>query len=443
MAIQGIFLADFSQYNAAVDGADAKLRKFTSATTTHDSAVRQFNRSTDGSSNSFGQLATGLSAADKTLAAFGVHITHEIHALDEISQAAGQSAKQIGLVGTASLVAAAAFGGWEIGRKVAEFLDLDNKIVALTDHIFNQGLATETAAAKQDSINLAIKRGADATVTYTEAVQFNAEWAKKSNERVKDAADLAKAHEKAMKDAADAAAKEADALQKLQKAQEDLVHGIADKLFGADDLKKATDYAEAIGRVENVTTMSAEAQKDLAEVMQKGVEAALRMGLGTDQLTSKFVELQLAATDTSRSLTQIETDEERLKRESAELEKAMKENFVVIGKSAEEAAQKTASSWSDAMAQVRAGKATMGGSFQSIAPGAPGSTIRYDDYGNPYGYIPGVNQPGKISPPRNSATTSIFVDARESFFDTPAGAQRLAEKVNYALGTQAASQGRY
>lgn len=394
MAITGRFEADFSQFNSAVDTATGKLTTFGGSTTKLDSNLRLVDSSSLRSSNSFGQLSQGLSTADKTLAAFGLHIGPEIHALDEMSQVVGKTTKEIGLIGTATSVAAAALAGWAIGRKIAEFFELDQKIAHLADSVFHLGLATEEAGAKQDSINLAIKRGADANTTYAQAIQFNQEWVTKNTE-------AQKVHNKVTEEAAKAADAAADAQQRLTEAQRNHITDIGDKLFGADDIQRATDYADAIGRVENVSILSADAQKELADVMSAAIDAMAREGIATDALSSRFAELMVAATETSRvhaaAVTTMETDEERLARESAELAKAMSENFKTIGDAAQTEAARVSLSWSQAMDAVRAGQGTLSGAFQSVAPGTPGSTVRYDDYGNPYGYIPGVNSPGRVS----------------------------------------------
>ncbi|HVQ16968.1 MAG TPA: hypothetical protein VMS40_25370 [Vicinamibacterales bacterium] len=445
MAIQGIFLADFSQYNAAVDGADAKLRKFTSTTDQHDQASKRFSTTTTQTSSSFGQLSQGLSTADKTLAAFGVHIGPEIHALEELSQATGKTATEIGAVGTASLVAAAALGGWEIGRTIAKFFELDTAIANTTARWLGYGdVVAETAGAKQDSINLAISHGAAVTTTYTEAVKLNAEWAGKSSERAKEHAKATEDAAKASDAAAKAIAREAEALQKLQDAYTTKLQGMSDDLFGNDAISKATDWVTVMGRVENVENLNVEALGRLRESLFAGLDAMVAQGQAGSDLANTFtqfiVAVDQAAASHTTAITQMETDEQRFARENAELAQAMKDNFVVIGQSAQEAARTITLSWNDALAAVREGQGTLGGAFQSVAPGTPGSTVRYDDYGNPYGYIPGVNNPGNISP-SGGGTHNIFVDASQSFFDSPADAQRLADKVKYALGTQAASQG--
>lgn len=451
MAITAKFEADFTQFQAATQAAEGRLRSLGTETTKTDATFSRFSTTTSDTGNAFSTLDRGLSAADKTLAAFGVHIGPELHAIREMGEASGKTAGEIGLIGTASLAAAAALGGWEIGRTIAKFFDLDKAIGSATAKLMGWGdLVGETAAAKQDTINLAISRGAGAMIDYATAIKFNADWLKKHNEAAKEAAKATKEHAKELDDAAKAADQEVEALKKLQAAHEAAVNSIADKLFGADDLKRATDYADAVGRVENVTNMSAEAQKELAGVMEEGIAALLRMGLVTDPLIAKFAELEGAANGVSQSLQHIETDEERVARETEELAKAMQENFVVIGQSAQEAAQQTALSWSEAMDLVRAGQGTLTGTIQGPS-NTTGGVIRYDDYGNPYIYVPGQNAPGHMTPPggsggqTSSATSgmrtgggstssiSVHVDGRDSFYDTPDGMHKLASKISQAL----------
>lgn len=129
--------------------------------------------------------------------------------------------------------------------------------------------------------------------------------------------------------------KQREAMERLTKAQQDHIHSISDKLFGGEDIKRAADYAEAIGRVENVSNLSAEAQTELADVMRKGVEAMVAAGRGTDDLTSKFTELGLAATQTGRqaaaAFAQMQADAAAAKALQQDYERAITENFLVIG----------------------------------------------------------------------------------------------------------------
>lgn len=405
--------ADFTQFNTAVDAASGKLLTFSKSSDWTEQTLLKTDAATKASGNSFGQLSQGLSTADKTLAAFGVHIGPEIRALEEMSLAAGKTASQIGLIGTGSLIAAAALGGWEIGKLIRDFTNLDEQFSKFIDHTFNLAVATQEAAAKQDSINLAIKRGADASITYGQAIQFNQEWVVKNSEALK-------AQVKATADATKATNDAIEAERRLAEQRAKFLTGIANQLFGNDDIQKAKDYMAALVSVETVTHLNNDAQQQLFDTLTKGISAMVEQGGAANELTNEMEQWRLKVIEAMQShtvaITQMETDEERFKRENDELAKAMKDNFGVIGKAAEEAATKVSLSWSQAMDAVRAGQGTLTGTIPGIAPGTPGSTVRYDDYGNPYGYIPGVNNPGRLSPtgPRVSApnilTATFYVN---------------------------------
>ncbi len=94
--------------------------------------------------------------------------------LGALGGASGSAAVNLGRLQQAALVAGAAFAGWQIGRWIAQTFDLDTKIANLTARVLGFGdAAAQAAGAKQDTINLAIAKGAAATISYSEAIQFN------------------------------------------------------------------------------------------------------------------------------------------------------------------------------------------------------------------------------------------------------------------------------
>jgi hypothetical protein len=124
-----------------------------------------------------------LGRFDSVINAVGFSISKEVRAIDELAQSVGKSAGEVGALSTVGLALGAGFAGWNLGRMVADFFDLDTKISGATARLAGWGdLAGATAAAKQDMITLAIQRGAAATVSYTEAIQFNTEWSKKQTD---------------------------------------------------------------------------------------------------------------------------------------------------------------------------------------------------------------------------------------------------------------------
>ena len=177
MPITGKFEADFESFHREVAKADGGLRAFTENTGRVASSFTRLSDSGGGALTTFHQ---GLSQADKTLAAFGVHIGPEIQAIRELGEVSGKTASQVGAIGTAGLAVSAALGGWQIGRWIADWLGLDEAIAQTTASLMGWGdVAAETAGAKADSIAMAITRGAEATISYTEAIKFNEQWVKK------------------------------------------------------------------------------------------------------------------------------------------------------------------------------------------------------------------------------------------------------------------------
>lgn len=113
---------------------------------------------------------------DNVLQAVGINIGSEAKGILQLAENSGKTVSQMGLLSTAALGAGAAFAGWNIGRWIADVLDLDNKIAGLTSRLMGYGdLAAETAGAKQDVINRAIAAGAKETISYAQAITFLAE----------------------------------------------------------------------------------------------------------------------------------------------------------------------------------------------------------------------------------------------------------------------------
>lgn len=335
-------------------GVDVPPALHALATTTRQvpPGLQQITTAAGRTTGALGSFHAGLLSADRSLASMGFNIGPQVRALDELASASGKTASQIGYVGTAGLALAAGLGGWQIGRMVAEFFNLDQAIGNATAKLLGWGdVAGQVAGAKMDAIALAIKRGADATITFTEAIKFNTEWTQHQSESFNTSAhrvnlwqseiakvtadgqlkaltaDMASQNStmqelsdhygistraleflaRETKTATDAQTLKTKAdeaavatMAKLTKAQQDHINSIADKLFGNDDIKRATDYAAAIGRVENVSNLSADALAELAKVMEAGVTGLIAAGRGTDDLTSKFTEMGLAATKSGR-----------------------------------------------------------------------------------------------------------------------------------------------
>ena len=225
MPITGKFEADFDQFKSATREANTALKAFEDTSVQASAGIAKMERAAADAAPRVNTLHQSLGQFDSVLNALGVHIGPEVRALGELGEASGKSATQMGLIGTAGLVAAAALGGWKIGRLVADFFDLDRGIGNATARLLGYGdVAGQVAGAKQDVMNLAIKRGADAAISYGDALKYNADWfvkhqaaAKDDAAAVKDAADVEAA---AAKKAAAELAKWQDAMVELDSAGE-------------------------------------------------------------------------------------------------------------------------------------------------------------------------------------------------------------------------------
>jgi hypothetical protein len=170
MAITATFAADFSQFVASTKNAEVALVKL-------DGQGVKLGTTFERTQSNSDRFRTSLQSFDGVMASLGVNIGTEVRALGELSEAAGKSAADLGLIATAGLAAGAALGGWKIGRLIADFFELDKAIGGATAKLLGWGdVSAEVAGAQQDVVTRAIERGASATISYTEALQFNTDW---------------------------------------------------------------------------------------------------------------------------------------------------------------------------------------------------------------------------------------------------------------------------
>lgn len=180
--ISSKFVADFSQWKSAVAAAQTDLAKLGASA---DTAAGQVTKLTDATAGRFAVTAADLKAAgvatqgwsqeikqfDGVLSAVGINLGAQTKAIGDLEAAAAKSSGSLGLMGEAGLVAGAALAGWQLGRWIADVFDLDQKIAGLTGSL--DALKAQELGARQDTINKAIRDGAAATITYTDAIKFN------------------------------------------------------------------------------------------------------------------------------------------------------------------------------------------------------------------------------------------------------------------------------
>jgi len=161
MAVTGVFNADFAEFYTAVSKADQQLIKLTGTTEGLNASSRTF--------------AQEYQKVDGVLGSLGINIAPFVKGLDDIKNAGSAGASSLGALGTAAAIAGAAMVGWQIGTFIDKWTGASKAIEAATNAItgWGQALATQTGGAQQDTITRAISQGADATISYTEAIKFN------------------------------------------------------------------------------------------------------------------------------------------------------------------------------------------------------------------------------------------------------------------------------
>ena len=158
-ALTGVMTADFTGFIQEVDKSVVKLKQLESASSATSVEVDEFS--------------DGLGQADKTLSLFGIRLGPQIQALRELGGAAGKTASEIGLIGTAGLTVAAAVGGWEIGRWIADVAGLDDAIGKATASLLGFGdVAAETAAARIMTLNRAADIAGHTVLDMGQALQI-------------------------------------------------------------------------------------------------------------------------------------------------------------------------------------------------------------------------------------------------------------------------------
>lgn len=169
MAITATFSADYTQFIGATKNAEGALTSLTGKTGAVATGLTRVGQAASGAAAPTMNLMGSFRQFDGVLQSLGVHIAPEIKGLEDLAGAAGSSAAEIGLLGTAGLVVGAAIAGWKIGRAAAEILDLDTKVANATAALLGFGdngaqvaairvdeLARATATAGHEITNLQV-----------------------------------------------------------------------------------------------------------------------------------------------------------------------------------------------------------------------------------------------------------------------------------------------
>jgi hypothetical protein len=369
MAITAQFDADFSAFSAEVGKASQQLTGFEAQTTKTGTAIVGMGTVTTKTTPALTAMSASIQQFDGILNAVGIHVGPAVKGLQELGQASGQTARELGLFTTAGLAVGAAMAGWKIGRAIADFFGLDQAIANTTARLMGWGdLVGQTAGAKADVLALATQRAGREITNFSEALQINQKWVdahkKGAVENAKALEEFAKAQEavriagqdwgavlKTIAPSTVAAAKAAldhgvaqntvataykltapqiaavesalKAEQEAMKASEkeharitaelkthwDAVLAIRDQALGKDAVEKATQWTEALFLLGGTLDKLSHAQLvDLQAAMTEAMTAMARNGNLTDEQAAQFNNFAATAANVAAALRPVQQE---------------------------------------------------------------------------------------------------------------------------------------
>ena len=306
-----------------------------------------------GATSKLAGLSAGLGQVDRILAAMGTNIGPQIGALRELELAVGglsTGLTRLGWIGAVTGGALIAMNtDWgKVGEKIE---DVRGTIADTTASLMGWGnVAKEEAAANAHLLAEASATAEREITDLSEAMRINKGEAERMAREQEEAAEAAARLTEAARDklrahladrirlsregaAADERAAQAyeDSIARMTEAREAAQASLAQDFFGHRDWQQAQDLVVAIGDVAKVAEMGAEAQARLAGVMRDGLEAAIRLGLGTDIMTSQMEAFRLEATRTGREAAEGLAKVEQQARETAAAVAAMANTMTIVG----------------------------------------------------------------------------------------------------------------
>jgi hypothetical protein len=122
------------------------------------------------------RLSAALDSVDRKWQTLTGTLSNARGILNGIAEGVGLTYAQLGLFNSAMAVLGSAVSGWNAGRMIAEFFDLDKKIGNATANLIGWSDATQVAGAKQDTMALASTRAHRVILDYNEAIRVNQEF---------------------------------------------------------------------------------------------------------------------------------------------------------------------------------------------------------------------------------------------------------------------------
>jgi len=430
MAITAKFAADFSDFHTEVKKAEKELVLFEGQTASTGQAIGDMGTASGGAAPKASALSASLKSIGLVANSAGLGVAGLGSQLTSLATATSTAVAGLGSIGTAGALLAAGISGWGIGRKIAEQLDSDVWIGDATAAILGWGTTwKETAGAVADTLKKASEVSGKAITNMKDAVKILddqrkalKDWetatqavaiAAQDHQRVLNtlngtvveaarfALEQGVAQDKVatayqltapqiaavvamMKQEKEVAKQRADQIAKWtaeQKAEWDAAFAIRDRLFGTDAIKKADDYAKAIGLLGGTVDLTSEQLAEVEQVMVAGIDALARSGQLTNEQSSAFATLAVQARIALDALKPLVSTTEDLVKAQWDYVTALDEEARAQAGAATEAQKKTAAAKS-ALADRPAG----GGLLPTGIVGGPGG-VAYDQYGRPV--VPG------------------------------------------------------
>lgn len=357
---------------------EQETRKVDAATGTANSKLSLFGTTADGATNKFGAMKTSLDSVDRVLAQVGINLGPQVGALRELSTIAGQGATSLGLVATGALGVAAAMGGWQIGRAIAEWGGLDEKISNAASTLLGWGnLAEETARAKADVLVKATLLAGRTITDYGEAIKI----VTKEGERSKVVArDFGLELQRAEQHVAGLTTEQIKEIEVAQKAgatqqQLEIKYGLTalalklltentkektaadtalqkaqDALFGVDIIERAKEYRAKLGDIEHITKLTKDKKLELRNAVVDAMEVYEAMGKRVPGWLRVLHDETLPLIEVTKSFSNIHSgvweqykaDLEDGKKKMAEIKEAALNNWQELGGSSRATLQEIA-----------------------------------------------------------------------------------------------------
>lgn len=374
------------QIPPAMSATAAELRKVAFEVAELDKYGMQSVRTLDALDSQGNAVSSTYRKFDGVLAAMGIHIGPQVKGLEDIAGAAGKSATQVGFLGTAGLALGSGYAGWSLGRMIADFFDLDTKIAGAAARLLGYGdIAAEVGASKQDVINRAIANGAKETITYNEAIRYNIQHAKDAANAHVDWSSRMSAAQKEVRGVSDATAAQIEIARKLGATEQELTRDFG---LSSDALRILGDRLKLV----------ADHKQSVADASAKAAKAEREFWQEVDHLNNRLLPPFVGL------LVDIDRKLEELPPAVQQVEEDFAKSFLAIGQSAADVAAKVSGATQVMLGQLHnvasfQNPYALSGSMSRAEMGARakelGGTVAFDDFNNPYVYVPGKNSAPK------------------------------------------------